>query len=75
MSHIDGGGTPRPLKDVMQRSDMIYDCGATSSPNYKVHDGLATWKASGKALSSGEHNQTVHKSGAQTVRPSQKEKE
>ena len=44
--------------------------GVASSPGYSVHGGqekgvLATWMASGKAPSSGEHNQAVYKSGMQ----------
>lgn len=40
MSHPDWGATPKPLKDVKQRSDMIYDCGVTSSPGSKICGGL-----------------------------------
>lgn len=60
---------------------MIQDCGVTGSPGYKVimvgrTKGIGHMETSGKALSSGEHNQTVHKSGVETVRPFlQKEKE
>lgn len=38
--HVDGEGTPRPLEDVMQRSDTIKDCGVAGVPGYKVHGGL-----------------------------------
>lgn len=39
-SHGDAEGTPRPLKDVLQGSDMINDCGLANVPGCKVHGGL-----------------------------------
>lgn len=39
-NHVDGKGTPRPLKDVLQGSSLINDCGLASFPGYRVHGGL-----------------------------------